>query len=30
MTYNLPPRLTILHLAQRFFIDGETFIQLLS
>jgi hypothetical protein len=26
MTYTLPLRLTILHLAQRFRIDGETFI----
>jgi hypothetical protein len=26
MTYTLPLRLTILHLAQRFRIDGETFM----
>ncbi len=24
MTYNRPPRFTILHFAQRFLIDGET------
>jgi hypothetical protein len=26
MTYNLPLRRTILHLAQRFRMDGETFM----
>jgi len=28
MIYTLPLRLTILHLAQRFRIDGETFISI--
>ena len=27
MTYNLPLRRTTMHLAQRFLIDGETFIR---
>ena len=27
MTYTMPLRLTILHLAQRFRIDGETFMK---